>query len=131
MDKGAIPAVGWQITGGSVLQTLDDGGLAGPVVTDDESQWRIETDCLAVVWCKGSDALNGQSIDARHGVNDVTRVTTVCDEVGESKDVTNFPRYAIIEGSQAVSVIQREFKIEKLRNESQDCKDVTLSRARV
>lgn len=84
MDKGAIPAVWWQITGGGVLQTLDDCGLAGPVVTDDKGKWRVKTDCLTMIWRKGSDALNGQSVDARHGVNDVTRVTTVCD--GEDEE---------------------------------------------
>lgn len=76
MDKGAISAVGWQITCGGILQTLDDGGLARAVITDNESEWRIKTDCLTMVWRKGPDALNGQSVDARHGVNDVIRLAT-------------------------------------------------------
>lgn len=76
MDKGAISAVGWQITCGSVLQTLNDGGLARPIVTDNQSEWRIKADCLAMIWSKGPDALNGQSVDSRHGVNVVVRLTS-------------------------------------------------------
>lgn len=41
MDKSTAFAVGWQLACSRVLEAFDDGGLAGAIVPDDQSQWRV------------------------------------------------------------------------------------------
>lgn len=67
MNEGAILGVGWQLASGGVLEALDDGGFSRAVASDNESQRCGESEGLAVVGGKGADALERQSVDARHG----------------------------------------------------------------
>lgn len=68
VDEGTTFAVGWEFACGGVLETLDDSGLARAIVPDDECQRCVEAETFTIHRVEGSDALDGQAVDTRHGL---------------------------------------------------------------
>ena len=66
MDESATLAVGRQLTGGSILETFDNGSLSGAVVSHDQCQWGVELDGLSDGRAEGADARDGELVDLRH-----------------------------------------------------------------
>jgi len=67
MDKSAAFAVGWELSGRGILETLDNGRFTGAVIADDQSQWGVEGYGLLLSWPKGAHSHYGELLDPRHG----------------------------------------------------------------
>jgi hypothetical protein len=67
VDEGTRLGVGRQLAGGGILETLDDGRLAGAVGADDEGQRLVEGDGLGLLVVEGADAQDVERFDGRHG----------------------------------------------------------------
>ena len=66
MDKSTAFAVGWELSGGGILETLDDGRFTGAVITNDQSQRGVEGYGLLLSWSEGAHTHNRELLDPRH-----------------------------------------------------------------
>ena len=64
MNESATLTVGWKLAGRRILETLDDGGLSGTIVTDDQGQWGVELNGFTGMWAEGTDTRNGELVNS-------------------------------------------------------------------
>lgn len=66
VNKGTPLAVWGQFAGGRIFETLDDGGLSGSIVANDEGKRGIKLNSLAHSWAEGPDTGDGEFVYSRH-----------------------------------------------------------------
>lgn len=66
MNECTAFAVWRQLSSGGILETLDNGCLSRSIVSDNQSQGRIELDGLPDRRTKGPDPRDGEFVDSRH-----------------------------------------------------------------
>lgn len=69
VNKGTPLAAVWgEFAGGCVLETFDDGRLAGSIVANDEGKGGVELNSLTHSWAEGPDTGDGELVYSRHGL---------------------------------------------------------------